>query len=321
MKNFLILLLCSILTASCTTQKKHSEPTLTVTIEPLRYFTETIVGDKFKVVSMVPDGTSPETYDPTPQQLVALAKSTAYLQIGHIGFEQSWIKKLKENTPHLPFYDTSKGINLIYSSCGHNHSTDSKHHTDSKQSDNKDGHEHADHVHSGVEPHTWNSTQNAHIIAKNIYEAVSEIDSENAAYYKHRLDSLEQIINDTHVAVQNYLANADKHFMIYHPALTYFARDYHLTQVSIEEAGKEPSPSHLQGLIKNCKQNGTRIIFVQREFDMHNAQLIANEIGVKVVPINPLNYHWKDEMIQIAKALSRDDANEGNDADLTDSAQ
>jgi histidinol-phosphate/aromatic aminotransferase/cobyric acid decarboxylase-like protein len=46
---------------------------------------------------MVPEGSSPETYDPTPQQMVSLSKSTAYLRIGYIGFEQSWIDKLQEN--------------------------------------------------------------------------------------------------------------------------------------------------------------------------------------------------------------------------------
>lgn len=289
MKKLLIFLFCSILITGCREQQKQIGPTLTVTIEPLRYFTETIVGDKFNVVSMVPDGTSPETYDPTPQQLVNLSKTTAYLQIGHIGFEQTWIQKLQKNMPKLPFYDTSKGINLIHATHVHSH-------------DN----------HTGIEPHTWNSTQNAHIIAQNIYKAVSEIDPQNATYYKHRLDSLSNIIDDTDVEVQKLLIDADKTFMIYHPALTYFARDYGLNQISIEEAGKEPSPSHIQGLIKTCKQNGTRIIFVQKEFDMHNAQMIAKEIGVKIIPINPLSYDWRNEMIQIAKALNNASADKTN---------
>ena len=295
MKKQLILLFCLVLFASCSNQQKNTQPTLTVTIEPLRYFTETIVGDKFKVVSMVPDGTSPETYDPTPQQLVALSKSTAYLQIGHIGFEQSWIEKLKENTPKLPFYDMSVGIDLIHE---------------------QKGHVHGDHVHTGVEPHTWNSTINARIIAENIYKAVSQLDQLNTDFYKHRLDSLSNIIDETNVEVQELLTQADKTFLIYHPALTYFARDYGLKQISIEEAGKEPSPSHLQQLIKTCKQNGTRIIFVQKEFDMHNAQMIAKEIGVEVVPINPLNYHWKEEMVQIANALRHDTAEDNADNDI-----
>ena len=285
MKKYLFLFLSMCLFISCTTQQKNIPPTITVTIEPLRYFTETIVGNKFQVISMVPDGTSPETYDPTPQQLVALSKSSAYLRIGHIGFEQSWVKKLQDITPNVPFYDTSLGINLIYATCGHIH-------------------DHDDHSHSGVEPHTWNSIKNAQIIAKNIYKAVSDIDPIHTEYYKHRLDSLQSIIEETSKEVKRLLTRADKTFMIYHPALTYFARDYGLTQISIEEAGKEPSPAHLQQLIKSCKQHGTRIIFIQKEFDIHNAQMIAKEIGVEVIPINPLNYNWKEEMIQIAKALN-----------------
>ena len=285
MKKYLILLFCMTLLASCANQQKNTTPILTVTIEPLRYFTETIAGDKFKVVSMVPDGTSPETYDPTPQQLVALSKSSAYLQIGHIGFEQSWIKKLKENTPQLPFYDTSSGINLIHMTHSHAHGD-------------------TNHTHSGVEPHTWNSTKNVRIIANNIFKALCELDAPNRDYYKHRLDSLNTIVDKTNEEIQSLLVDADKTFMIYHPALTYFARDYGLTQISIEEAGKEPSPSHLQELIRTCQKSQTRIIFVQKEFDMHNAQMIAQEIGVKVIPINPLNYHWKEEMIQIAKSLN-----------------
>lgn len=288
MRKYFILLFCTALLASCTgNHKKSNLPTLTVTIEPLRYFAETIVGDKYQVVSMVPDGTSPETYDPNPQQLVALSKSKAYFQIGHIGFERTWIHKLQDNCPNIPFFDLSKGVNLIREQDCHNH----------------DSHEHA-HSHDGVEPHIWNSTQNAHIIAENIYQAVAELDQPNASYYKHRLDSLNKIIRTTDETVRKLLNDADKTFLIYHPALTYFARDYGLTQVSIEEAGKEPSPSQLQQLIKTCKNSQTRIIFVQKEFDIHNAQMIANEIGVKVIPINPLNYHWQEEMLQIARALN-----------------
>lgn len=278
----IITLLC--LTACGSKQRQMGEPTLTVTLEPLRYFTEAIAGDKFNVVSMVPKGSSPETYDPTPQQLVNLDKSTAYLRIGHIGFEQSWMDKLTTNAPHLKVFDTSKGIDLIYA----------------------EGHDHGDHHHKGgVEPHIWNSARNASVIADNIYSALCELDSDNAPYYKERLDSLQQVIAQTDTDVRQLLQNADSTFLIYHPALSYFARDYGLKQISIEEGGKEPSPAHLKELIETCRQDNARIIFVQQEFDTRNAQLIADELGVKVIPINPLSYDWQEEMLNVAKALSK----------------
>lgn len=286
MKTLLSIICLLLALSSCQNAERNDKPTITVTIEPLRYFTETIAGDKFKVVSMVPEGSSPETYDPTPQQMVSLSKSTAYLRIGYIGFEQSWIDKLQESFPKLQFYDTSAGVNLIHQQCSHSHGKETV----------------ENHAH-GVEPHIWNSTENAKIIANNIYNALEELDAKNSEYYKNNLDSLTQIIENTDETIKSIIADADKTFLIYHPALTYFARDYGLEQISIEEGGKEPSPAHLQSLIKLCKEKNAKVIFVQQEFDMRNAETIAKELGVEVVPVNPLNYNWTEEMVNTAKAL------------------
>ena len=286
MKTLLPIICLLLALSSCRNAEKNDKPTITVTIEPLRYFTEAIAGDKFNVVSIVPEGSSPETYDPTPQQMVNLNKSIAYLRIGYIGFEQSWISKLQENFPELSFYDTSAGVNLIHQQCSHSHGNNGE----------------EKHAH-GIEPHIWNSTENAKIIANNICNALEEIDSRNSDYYQHKLDSITEIIERTDNEIRNIISGAEKTFLIYHPALTYFARDYGLEQISIEEGGKEPSPAHLQSLIKLCREKNAKVIFVQQEFDMRNAETIAKELGVKVIPVNPLNYNWTEEMTNTAKAL------------------
>lgn len=282
MKKLIYILTLFILSACGNTTQKSEKPILTVTLEPLRYFTEAIAGDNYEVVSMVPKGSSPESYDPTPQQLVNLSKSQAYFRIGYIGFEQAWMKKLEANCPDMKVYNTSKGIDLLRDK----------------------GHWHGDHFHEGgVEPHVWNSTQNALIIADNIYQALCELDSTHQEDYQKRLDVLKQTIRQTDANVRTLIENADSTFLIYHPALSYFARDYGLKQVSIEEGGKEPSPAQLKTLIETCRNENVHTIFVQQEFDQRNAQLIANELGVNIVSINPLSYDWVKEMIRIAEAL------------------
>ena len=282
MKKLIYILTLFICCACGHTPQQSEKPVITVTLEPLRYFTEAIAGDCFEVVSMVPKGSSPESYDPTPQQLVNLSKSQAYLRIGYIGFEQAWMKKLEANYPTMKVYDTSKGVELI----------------------REEGHHHGDHYHEGgVEPHIWNSTQNASVIADNIYAALCEMDADHQPEYKQRLDSLKQVIARTDADVRTLLANADSTFLIYHPALSYFARDYGLHQISIEEGGKEPSPATLKTLIETCRREGAQIIFVQQEFDQQNAQLIADELGIEIVPINPLSHDWAEEMLRVANAL------------------
>ena len=282
MKKLIYILTLFILSGCGNTTQKSEKPILTVTLEPLRYFTEAIAGNNYEVVSMVPKGSSPESYDPTPQQLVNLSKSQAYFRIGYIGFEQAWMKKLEANCPNMEVYNTSKGIDLIRDK----------------------GHWHGEHFHEGgVEPHVWNSTQNALIIADNIYQALCELDSTHQEDYQKRLDVLKQTIRQTDANVRTLVENADSTFLIYHPALSYFARDYGLKQVSIEEGGKEPSPAQLKALIETCRNENVHTIFVQQEFDQRNAQLIANELGVNIVSINPLSYDWVKEMIRIAEAL------------------
>ena len=291
MKTLLIIGSCLLL-AACTGRTSQSgteeKPVITVTLEPQRYFTEAIAGDKYTVVSMVPKGSSPETYDPVPQQLVSLGDSKAYFRIGYIGFEQAWMDRLMNNAPHIQVFDTSKGIDLILNNDDHDHGHNSN-----------DGHIHA------VEPHVWNSTGNALIIAGNTYKALSQLDKTNEVYYRNRYDSLCQRIQHTDSLIRRQLSvpEAAKAFMIYHPALSYFARDYNLNQIPIEAGGKEPSPAHLKSLINSCKKEKVRIIFVQPEFDRRNADLIAQQTGTRVVAINPLSYDWEEEMMNTAQAL------------------
>ena len=284
MKKLIYFLTLFILCACGNNTKQSEKPILTVTLEPLRYFTEAIAGEHFKVVSMVPKGSSPENYDPTPGQLVNLSQSQAYLRIGYIGFEQAWMDKLQANCPNMKVYDTSQGVDLIRG----------------------EGHWHGKHFHEGgVEPHIWNSTRNASVIAENIYAALCELDPNHQGDFQKRLHVLKQTIAQTDSIIRTHLTDADSTFLIYHPALSYYARDYGLKQLSIEEEGKEPSPAQLKALIETCRKENVHTIFVQQEFDQRNAQLIADELGVNIVSINPLSYDWGKEMVRVAIALKR----------------
>lgn len=288
MKNkaeIIIAMLMALVVASCSgkPKKEGSGRIVTVTIEPQRYFARAIAGERFTIRTMVPQGSSPETYDPTPRQLVGLNESEAYLRIGHIGFEVSWMKRLQENTPGLKVFDLSKGIDLI----------------------RETGHAHDDHHHpGGIDPHLWNSAANARVIAQNILNAFAELDPQGKDYYRARYDSLVVTINRTDSTIRSILQDgADRAFMIYHPALSYFAREYGLHQISIEEGGKEPSPSHLKNLIELAKLEHVNVIFVQPEFDKRNAEVIAGQTHTRIVAVNPLAYDWQEEMLRIAESL------------------
>ena len=262
------------LLSGCTEKSSYDTPTITVTIEPLRYFTEQIAADRFKVVTMVPQGGSPETYEPSAQQMAALAHSSLYIKVGEIGFERTWTKRLQDNAPHCLFINASEGIEPLSTPHGH------------------------------ADPHTWMSTQNAVVIARNIYRALAAVDTKDSLYFKANLENLVSRINilDTHIREQ-ITRDKSTAFLVYHPSLTYFARDYRLRQIPIEEEGREPSVSQLMATIKVAKDSQVKCLFLQKEFANRNTRIVARETGATVITINPLSYNWEDEMLLTAKRL------------------
>lgn len=255
---------------------KSAEDTrsIIVSIEPLRYFTEQIAGDRFVVKSMVPKGSNPETYEPTARQMIDLSKSDMYIKVGQIGFERAWMKKLEKNAPHTIVIDSSQGIEMATTMHGH------------------------------PDPHTWMSTQNAVVIARNIYRALAAVDTKDSLYFKANLENLVSRINilDTHIREQ-ITRDKSTAFLVYHPSLTYFARDYRLRQIPIEEEGREPSVSQLMATIKVAKDCRVKCLFLQKEFANRNTRIVARETGATVITINPLSYNWEDEMLLTAKRL------------------
>ena len=288
----IIITFLSVLLLTACVSKQTEGNMVTVTIEPQRYFAEKIAGDKFKINCVVPAGQSPETYDPTPQQMIQIGKSIAYLRIGPIGFEQAWMDKIRENNPKLEVFDTSEGVKQL---------TDTEDLCHTHDHAGEDTHHH----HGGVDPHIWSSIAGAKVVAWNTLNAFIALDPDNTDYFWKNYNELVDEIDKTEMNIKQLLDPlTDRTFIIYHPALTYFADEFNLIQLCIEMDGKEPSPAQLKMLVETARENNARVVFIQQEFDQKNAELIAKETGCKLTVINPLAYDWSKEMIHIAKALA-----------------
>lgn len=288
---WICLLLAIVGLSACQGKKEEGTRIISVTIEPQRYFVEKIAGDLFQVYCVTPAGQSPETYDPTPQQMVQISRSQAYFRIGEIGFEQAWMKNLQSQNPDMLVFDLSEGMELI-----------------KNQEEEHEGEEAHHHHHGSVDPHIWTSISGAKVIAQNTCQALVKLDPENQETYQAGYQRLIGEIDSTAVEMKRLLQPlAGSAFIIYHPTLTYFAREFGLQQLCIELDGKEPSPAQLKRLIETAAQSKAKVVFVQQEFDQKNAELIAKETGCRLVKINPLSYNWHDEMIRLATILAGKD--------------
>ncbi len=281
----LFVLLSMLTLVSChSKQAENKKMQLTVSIIPQKYLVEFIAGNKWDVQVMVPTGTNHETYEPAPRDMEKIASSKLYLALGFLDFELAWLGRLKESNPAMKVINTSDGIVMI------------------------GGHVHEDDLGGksrGIDPHTWLSTACMKIQSDNICKALSAVDTANASFYKVNsekfailADSLDSVIRERLSGIKG------KSILIFHPALAYFARDYGLTQISIEQDGKEPSPAYMAELVKTAKEKGIKAIFISKEFDTRNAEAIAREIDGKVVVFDPMDENWPSTMIQLARLIS-----------------
>lgn len=288
MKRFLYLIILCVILAGCkgTPQKqadsgkasRTEKPavTVTVTISPYKYFVDQIAKGKVDVNVMVSNGNNPETYEPYAQQMMELSKSALYLKVGSIGFEQTWMKKLQDNAPDMKVIDTSVGIKPAKTPGGN------------------------------IDPHVWMSCSNARIIASNILKALCELEPKNKAFFEKNYQSLLSIIDKRDSTIkENFKKDPDlvRKFVIYHPILTYFARDYQLEQLAIEEEGREPSAAQLKSLIERARKEKIKFCLIQAEFANRNTTTFINESHTKPMDINPLQGDWNRAMQEAAAAV------------------
>lgn len=262
------------------------KPLIYVSILPQKYFLERIVADNFDIHVMIPPGHSPAAYAPTPRQIRTLSLSVLYLRIGHIPFETAWMENIAANAKNMKIVDTSAGIELI------------------KSEKEEPSHNHGHH-HSGIDPHIWLSPQAVKMQCKHILDAVIELDPQNRQVYQNNYQRFLEDIDQLHREIAALLEkHRGKKFMVFHPAWSYFARDYGLAQVSIEIEGKSPSPMDLKKAVDIAKKDDIHVIFVQKQFDNASARAVANEINGDVIAMDPLAPDWLDNMKRIAQTLN-----------------
>ncbi len=278
----LILLLAVSLIAAAAGCDRETETTgkivVAVTILPQAGFVEAIGGDSVEVVVMVPPGASPHTYEVTPDQMTQLSNARMYAKVGSpVEFELTWMDKLIAVNPDMLVVDCSKGIELITSQ---------------------------DPDEPGMDPHIWVSVKNAKIMVQNICDGLVQVDAANKDYYeKNCADYLEKLTQLDNELAADLSGVRNRSFIVYHPAFGYFARDYDLTQIAVEQEGKEPDADYIIRLINEAKELDIHVVFVSPEYSTKSAETIAQEIGGQVVIIDPLAKDFINNMRAIGAAM------------------
>lgn len=273
------------------TNTRNATPDLTVgvTILPQKYFVERIAGDHAKVIVLVPPGASPHTYEPTPGQLAEISSAGVYVKVGSgIEFEQAWMDKIAGVNPAMAVVDSSRGIPFL----------------EGTGDDDEEGHSPATGDNPGTDPHIWLSLKNARIMAENTEQGLAAADPSHAAEYRANTDSFIRELDTLDMAIARDIAGRNTSaFMVYHPAWSYFARDYGITQIPIEADGKEPTAAGVRDLIRQAKEKNITVVFAAPEYSTRSAEVVAGEIGGRVALVSPLEEDYLRNMKNAASAF------------------
>ncbi|MEJ2729878.1 MAG: zinc ABC transporter substrate-binding protein [Deltaproteobacteria bacterium] len=261
-----------------------------VSIVPQKYFLQQIGGQRLEVQVMVQPGASPATYEPKPRQMVAISRGRIYFAIG-VPFEKTWLKKIAAANPDMQVVHTDRDIQKIPMAAN---SIESERHGE------KDHQE----QHGEFDPHIWLSPALVMIQAQTILNALVEIDPDHRAGYETNTKVFFSKLAALDADLKNTFADKQgSEFLVFHPSWGYFARSYGLKQVPIEIEGKDPKPAQLKALIEHAKKTHINVIFVQPQFSSRSAELVAKEIGGRVIFADPLASDWSGNLREVAQKL------------------
>lgn len=234
-----------------------STPIVAVPLAPMAGLVDALApAGSVDIVVLVPPGANPETYEPRLEDLRRAAVARRYLAVGHPAFvfETTWLSGLLDGS-------TAERIDLF-----------------------EDCPVMPDDYHVWLSPDCLDAAagRTADVLAELVPTHASEI-AANLSDFRRRLADADSSATARLAAVRG------RALLVLHPAWGYLAREYGLTQLSVQAHGVEdPGAAHLAELIAESRQAGLRVVFVQPQFNPAPARLLADEIDGELVTLDPL---------------------------------
>lgn len=262
MQRIAIFILSVVLLFGCgSNNSAEDKKTIYVTISPLKSIVEEVVCGDYNVEVLVPKGASPESFEPTMKELMALNGAEYIYSTGLINFEQTLTSSVEYSERII---NLSEGIELMEGSCSH-------------------GHHHHKH---GIDPHIWTSPRALQTMVRNIESSLPA----DSVKYSVAADKLLNKLSKLDSLCNSYIAYSGVDaIMIYHPAFTYYARDYGIEQISIEHDGKEPSPRQLTSLVDKARNHGITKLLIQPQYGKDKLRSMALECDAEIIEVDPLS--------------------------------
>lgn len=258
---------------------KESKPMVVVTVAPQAAFVREVAGDLVDVVTVLPPGANHETYSPPPQDMEKIGSANLYLALGLPPERANLLPKVADMNKKMKIIDVQNEVAKSYTP---------RYFAPDDQ-----------------DPHIWLSPKRAVVMVKVTARELSALDPANAGTYeanaKRYIDKIEAVDREIQASLKNM---TNMTFIVYHPAFGYFADDYNLTMVALEEEGKEADPRRMREVIDMAREKGIKIIFYQEDIDGRQSRTFADELGGRAEKVSPMAPDYVDNLQRMARSFS-----------------
>lgn len=269
-----------LISASCSRSKRAGDaaaPTAVATgIPPVAELVSAIGGDSVEVSCLLPDGADPEAFDPGVSAMRRVAGSDIYFSIGSLPFETQLLNGIGVNNPKLEIINITDSISPIYGTHGNE-----------------------------PDPHVWMSLRNRRIMARNVLAALSRRRPTSAAYFTARYRALDLQLDSLDRAITEQLDPVKgRTFIVGHPSMTYFARDYGLKQLALTQGHKESSAIALKERMNEAADADALAVISQPGTQGNTTAELAEKLRLKNIVIDPMSGQTVSQIQEVARALA-----------------
>ena len=225
-------------------------------------------GDRIELSILLPVGTDPHGFDPTPHDIAKVAEADLVFANG-AGLEEFLDNLIESAGAQDKVMPVSVGIDFL-----------------ALEGDTDK------HGHIEMNPHTWTDPNNVLVWVDNIENQLSELDPENADVYAANAQKYRAELNALDVWIRDQVARIppeSRKLVVDHALFDYFAQEYGFELVGALIPGystlSEPTAKELANIEDAIRQLGVKAVFVGNTVNPALAKRVAEDTGTSWVLI------------------------------------
>lgn len=219
-----------------------------------------IGGEKIELSQLIPAGTEPHHFEPTPGDIIKVSQSDLFVYVSPE--LEPWTQDILKGLFNVTSVETGP-------------------------------------LFEGEDPHVWMTPYGALAMAKILAQSLADKDPQNKAYYHQNLKNFEKEVSALHTAFKQGLANCKNREMIHigHLAFGALAQDYGLNLHALTGTShqSEHSVRKLAGLVKLIKKHQVGAVFTEEMLEPDLANTVSLETGVQILPLYTIHAVSKED--------------------------